>query len=40
VTAGAEWHMSGNWSLMARFDGEFGNGDQAYTGTARLRFTW
>jgi len=40
VTAGAEWHMARNWSLMARFDGEFGTGDQTYTGTARLRFTW
>ena len=40
VTAGAEWHMANNWSLMARFDGEFGNGDQTYTGTARLRYAW
>ena len=41
VTAGAEWRMAGNWSLMARFDGEFGNGDQTYTGTARwLRYAW
>jgi uncharacterized protein with beta-barrel porin domain len=40
VTAGAEWHMAHNWSLMARFDGEFGNGDQTYTGTARLRYAW
>jgi outer membrane autotransporter protein len=40
VTAGAEWHMARNLSLMARFDGEFGNGDQTYTGTARLRLTW
>ena len=28
------------WSLMGRFDGEFGNGAQTHTGTARLRFTW
>ncbi len=40
VTAGAEWRMSRQWSLMARFDGEFGNGDQTYTGTARLRYSW
>jgi uncharacterized protein with beta-barrel porin domain len=35
VTAGAEWRMAHNWSLMARFDGEFGNGDQH--GAAALR---
>ncbi len=23
VTAGAEWRLSSNWSLMGRFDGEF-----------------
>jgi outer membrane autotransporter protein len=40
VTAGAEWHMARNWSVMARFDGEFGSGDQTYTGTARLRYQW
>jgi uncharacterized protein with beta-barrel porin domain len=40
VTSGAEWHMAHNWSLMARFDGEFGNGDQTYTRTARLRYAW
>jgi uncharacterized protein with beta-barrel porin domain len=40
VTAGAEWRMSSQWSLMARFDGEFGDGDKTYTGTARLRYQW
>jgi outer membrane autotransporter protein len=40
VTAGAEWQMTSRWSLMGRFDGEFGNGAQAYTGTARLRYAW
>jgi outer membrane autotransporter protein len=40
VTAGAQWNMSSNWSVMARFDGEFGNGAQTYTGTARLRYAW
>jgi uncharacterized protein with beta-barrel porin domain len=32
--------MSSQWSLMARFDGEFGDGDKTYTGTARLRYQW
>jgi hypothetical protein len=36
VTAGAEWRLRSNWSLMGRFDGEFGNGAQTYTGTARF----
>ncbi len=40
VTAGAEWRLRSNWSVMARFDGEFGDGAQTYTGTARLRFAW
>jgi outer membrane autotransporter protein len=40
VTAGAEWRMHGNWSLMGRFDGEFGDGQRTYTGTARLRYAW
>lgn len=40
VTTGAEWHMSHSWSLMARFDGEFGNDVETYRGTARLRYAW
>ena len=32
ATAGAEWRMHGNWSMMGRLDGEFRNGHQ--TGTA------
>jgi uncharacterized protein with beta-barrel porin domain len=40
VTAGAEWRLRSNWSLMGRFDGEFGDGAQTYTGTARVRYAW
>ena len=40
VTAGAELRLRSNWSLMGRFNGEFGNGAQTYTGTARVRYTW
>ena len=40
TTAGAEWRFANNVSLMAKFDGEFGNRSQAYAGTARLRYTW
>ena len=40
VTAGAELHLNSSWTLTGRFDGEFGNGQQTYTGTARVRYTW
>jgi uncharacterized protein with beta-barrel porin domain len=40
TTAGAEWRFANNVSLMAKFDGEFGNHSQAYSGTARLRYMW
>jgi outer membrane autotransporter protein len=40
VTAGAELRLRSNWSLMGRFDGEFGDGAQTYTGTARVRYVW
>jgi hypothetical protein len=34
VTAGAEWRLRSNWSLMGRFDGEFGVGQQTYIAPA------
>jgi uncharacterized protein with beta-barrel porin domain len=40
VTVGAEWRIAGNVSVLGRFDGEFGNNSQTYTGTARFRFSW
>ena len=40
TTAGAELFFSANWSLLAKFEGEFGNGSQTYAGTGTLRFTW
>lgn len=40
VTAGAEFHLREGIALLAKFDGEFANGDQTYAGTARLRYTW
>ena len=39
-TAGAELFFSANWSLLAKFEGEFGNGSQTYAGTGTLRYTW
>jgi hypothetical protein len=26
--------------LLAKFDGEFGNGSQTYAGSGTLRYTW
>ncbi len=40
MTAGAEWRLRSNWSLMGRFDGEFGDGQQTYTGTVCVRYAW
>src|SRR5262249_7394180 len=40
VTAGAEWRVSGNVLVLARFDGEFANNSETYSGTAHFRYTW
>jgi uncharacterized protein with beta-barrel porin domain len=40
TTAGAELFFSANWSLLAKFEGEFGNGSQTYAGTGTFRYTW
>ena len=40
ASAGAELHMTTNWSLAAKFDGEFAKGSQTYAGTGTLRYTW
>ena len=40
TTAGAEWRFSHGWSFLAKFDGEFGDRSQTYSGTGRLRYTW
>lgn len=40
VTAGAEWRLAKGVSVLAKFDGEFADGSQTYSGTARLRYTW
>jgi uncharacterized protein with beta-barrel porin domain len=40
VSTGAELHMTANWSLAARFDGEFANGSQTYGGSGTVRYTW
>jgi len=40
VTASAELRPRSGWSLMGPFDGEFADGSDTFTGTARLRCAW
>jgi autotransporter-associated beta strand protein len=40
ATAEAELHVTANWSLLARFDGEFAGGSQTYAGTGTVRYRW
>jgi outer membrane autotransporter protein len=40
LTGGAEWRLASGVSFLAKFDGEFANRSQTYSGTGRLRYTW
>jgi uncharacterized protein with beta-barrel porin domain len=40
TSAGAELFFTPNWSLLAKFDGEFAKGSQTYAGSGTLRYTW
>jgi autotransporter-associated beta strand protein/YVTN family beta-propeller protein len=40
ASAGAELHVTPNWSLAAKFDGEFAARSQTYAGTGTVRYTW
>ena len=40
TTAGAELHLTANWSLIAKFDGEFAATAQTYAGTGTLKYSW
>ena len=40
TTAGAQLFLSPNWSLLAKFEGEFAKGSQTYAGSGTLRYTW
>jgi uncharacterized protein with beta-barrel porin domain len=40
TSAGAELFFTPNWSLLAKFDGEFASGSQLYAGSGTLRYTW
>jgi autotransporter-associated beta strand protein len=40
VSAGAQLFITPNWSLLAKFDGEFAAGTQTYAGNGTLRYAW
>ena len=40
TSAGAQLFFTPNWSLIAKFDGEFAQGAQTYGGSATLRYDW
>ena len=40
TSAGAELFLASNWTLLAKFDGEFANGSQTYAGSGTLRYSW
>jgi outer membrane autotransporter protein len=40
ASAGAVLHITPDWSLAAKFDGEFASGSQTYAGSGTLRYTW
>jgi hypothetical protein len=40
TSAGAQLFFAPNWSLLAKFDGEFASGSQTYAGTGTLRYVW
>ena len=40
TSAGAQLFFTPNWSLLAKFDGEFASGSQTFAGSGTLRHTW
>ena len=36
----AEVRLTSNWSLAAKFDGQFASSSQTYLGTGTLRYSW
>jgi autotransporter-associated beta strand protein len=40
TTAGAQLFLTPQWTLLAKFEGEFASGSQTYAGTGTLRYTW
>jgi uncharacterized protein with beta-barrel porin domain len=40
TSAGAQLFFTPNWSLIAKFDGEFASGSQTYAGTGQIKYFW
>jgi len=40
ASAGAEFRLTPQWSLIGKFDGEFASSAQTYSGTGTLRYRW
>ena len=40
TTAGAQLFLTPQWTLLAKFEGEFASGSQTYAGSGTLRYTW
>jgi len=40
ASVGADMHLTANWSVLTKFDGEFASGSRTYAGSATLRYTW
>jgi outer membrane autotransporter protein len=40
ASAGAQLFFTPQWSLLAKFDGEFASGSQTYAGSGTLRYSW
>jgi hypothetical protein len=40
ASGAAELHFTANWSLLARFDGEFALAARTYAGIGMLRYAW
>jgi uncharacterized protein with beta-barrel porin domain len=40
TSAGAQVWFTPDWSLIAKFDGEFALGSQTYAGSGTLRYAW
>jgi uncharacterized protein with beta-barrel porin domain len=40
VSAGAELKFASNWSIGAKFDGEFSGRSQSYAGTGVIKRVW
>jgi uncharacterized protein with beta-barrel porin domain len=40
ASIGAQYFLTSRWSIETKFDGEFANGSQTYTGSGTLRYSW